>query len=812
MKNLTTKLLAACAAVLSVCGVLANDEPWQYDAAAQTISDGVWTLVVTNTVDRELVIGPGTSHRSDGRETPPWAFLADYTAPEGGADLDLSKPVYTKGDEGEAWKIVQMTAKCFGSAKGIASVVMPKTLVKLDSQTFNSVDSLTNVVYDCPLLEGNATPHGWDFGSSLVARFVLNVPKATGLTGPNFNGASFLDTDLSTWDVSNVQTIDANALKAGYAYQEWKTPDGGIGPKGDLNLPNVQTIGETALMNWMRVSSVSFGTEGTLKSLGSKIFWNSTYGEGKRYVASVGPSKIDFGKSYNFTVDAEAFLSCGDDIPVPVKEFWFASKAPSVANIDNLLAFRTVGDDGAKPVKIFVPMYEETWQAVCSPLTDEEKTLAAEETVEGGEIVGVYEMQDGRRVAWLVNRSDLVEPSWEYDAAAGTITDGYWTLAVSPTGNAGELKVTASSDLLTNDLSGQIDLSRSVFTKGSVGVESARWKIVEIEARAFRGAAAKLTSFYAPKTLKTWGSQVFRDVSSLVEVVIDCPELEGSFGQEGGEFGTSNVRRFVFKAPKLEVVGNTNNNNQNRNFASCEFDDTDVSEWDLTGLKTIWAYGLQASRWECTTLIAGGPKGDLNLPNVVYVGKGAFDSYTRLGTLALGTNGTLEYIGETIAWNPAFNNSHNSDKANINVADGPTKLDFGMSYNFTVHPQAFYAELPNKSGSGLGIRMPIQEVWFSDKAPSIETLDRILVLQTVAEDGTKPVKIFAPMGQRTWKNVCSDFTEDEAVQAEALRKEGYNVIGVYETTGTDDQPKVRCAWLVQNPNFELITGFTIRIR
>ncbi len=799
-------LVAAVATIVSFGSAWAEANAyWEYDAAAtpQTISDGEWTIVVDNPSEHELRIGPGQNNdknprTGDGRTARPWAVLAEYTAPEHGI-LDLSKPVYTKGGTDEAWTITDIAWNAFCDFPEVKSFTAPKTLKSCAGQVFMGMENLTQAVFDCPELTGVFGEWGSEFGGGTpLSKLVLKMPKVSriGRAGApsNFSGATFDETDVGDWNLTEVTELGDGALLSG----NWSSH----GPSGTLKLPNVGTIARSAFYRWSRLEVAELGTSGSLKSLGATLF-GGNHGSTKSALR-----KVDFGRSYAFKVDPQAFYldvkdeKGGADTPLSIEEFWFAYRAPKATVLDNLLALRTVGEDGTKPVKIYAPMYEEGWAELCRPFEGTEAAEAAALTVEGGTIVGVYETQDGRRVAWFVQRSDMTEPTWEYDAAAQTISDGYWTLRVEPAANAGELKIVSTGDLLTSNLSGEMELYHPVYTKGAVQSDETRWTIVSIVDKAFMGSAANLTSFTAPKTLTSWGSAVFNGVTTLKEVVIDCPNLMGMFGRGGGEFGTSDVKRFVLKTPKVESFGNIKNDNKNRNFNGATFDDTDVSDWDLSGVKTIYDNGLQAGvRWSKS--LDGGPTGDLNLPNVESIGAGAFDCWTRVSSMALGTSGTLKSLGKTLAWNP---------DARHGIGAGPTKLDFGKSWNFTVHAQAFYAEFKGANSCLVDMPLPLKEIWFADHAPSKETLDRILVLQTLAEDGTKPIKIYAPVHRASWGALTSPMTDDEKTLAAKLAAENpkEEVVGVYETSGTDGQPKVRVAWLVANPNLK--SSFCIRIR
>ena len=368
---------------------------WEFDAEAvpQTITDGYWTLVVTNTADRSLQVGVQNAERGDGRTKAPWAFPADIDASLKG-ELDLSGPVYTKGhvgDKDSRWIITELGGQSFKAVACITSFYSPTSgFTVCGSQVFHTMVSVTNAVFCIPDMTKEMFPWGEDFNArSSVDRLVLNAPNVTKVgvqdsMRPMFSSATFAGSNLAEWNLSSLTYVTSRGLQAGAA--------NGVGPKGDLVLPNIETLCDGAFHNWRRISSTALGTNGTLKTLGAYLFANNTD----------TLKKLDFGTSSAFTVSNTTFLAA-EDTPLPVEEVWFAGKAPSVEALDNILALRTVAEDGTKPVKIFAPMMDATWKAVCRSFTDEEATVARTMRKEQNlRVIGVYETQDGRRAAWLV--------------------------------------------------------------------------------------------------------------------------------------------------------------------------------------------------------------------------------------------------------------------------------------------------------------------------------------------------------------------------------------------------------------------------
>ncbi len=363
--------------------------PWEYDAAAGTVSDGYWSLAVKNTSGRELQLGVNASERTDGRTAPPWAFPADFVA-SAPAELDLGGTVYTKGkvgDANEVWAIVAIMDNSFKEAtRVISSFYAPMTLKTIGYQSFQQIYSMTNVVFRCPELTGVLGRWGYDFLSEPIERLILNAPNLMKIEANNFGSMTLSDTNLSDWDLTGLKEIGDAGLRV---------KDGKIGPEGEVSLPAIETLGAKAFSNWKRVSSAALGTNGNLKEVGAYLFENNA-----------GLKSLDFGTSANFTADENAFMAT-ESTPLAVEEIRFCGRAPSVAVLDALLAGRSLNADGTKPVIIYAPMSKSSWRSRLSSILSEERTEAAVLTAKGIRIDGVYETADGRRVAWLAMHPDF---------------------------------------------------------------------------------------------------------------------------------------------------------------------------------------------------------------------------------------------------------------------------------------------------------------------------------------------------------------------------------------------------------------------
>lgn len=844
-----TLICAGLAAVTAAFSAFADSPVWEYDASTdpQTISDGNWTLVVSNPSDRNLTLGVPTtyktadgksawpwtegavvdSERTDGRLQPPWAFPSLIEKQEESSSvLDLSGKIYTKGKSGDAdeeWQITAISDLAFNNKNthnGMASVtitkfVAPTTLKSYGFQVFSDYTKLTEIVFNCPELTGIFGNGGYAFAGANLTKVVLNIPKVREIGSQCWMNSTLNDTNLSTWDLSGVTYI----WKAGLAAEANKSRAGG--PTGSLSLPNLQTAEDAAFDCWTRVSSLELGTSGSLKKLGKTLMWNP---DGKNGLAE-GPTKLAFGTSASFTLDEHAFFSDLENkvsgypngFPLPLAEVSFKGEAPSVETLDRILAIVDGAEDGTKPITVFAPTVRDSWKALTSEMTEAEKTAAAALEAETGlAIAGVYETADGRRPAWLVGHI------WEYDAASATISDGDWTISVSnPSGR--ELAVgPAAADradgrdkppyAFPNDKGSQkgvLDLAGTIYTKGAVGNKDEIWTITELCDQAFRNATG-LTSFTAPTTLKKMGVVVFELTTNLKEVIFDCPEMEGTFassarlpeGTDGAqakiyEFRGSPIENMVLKMPKVTNLGSSDGELYNFtawNAVGATFLKTDVSAWDLSGVKNVYRGALQAAGMEKKNTL-GGATGELNLPNVETIGQGAFDMWTQLSTLRLGTSGTLKSIGKTFIWN-------GTGAAMV----GPKKIDFGASWDFTVDETAFHVITEKPEEGRVAVPMPFESLWFTDKAPSVQTLDRILTLRTGTAVTADSAKIYAPVGKPTWVALTQPVSDDEAAAAAELKAQGLDVAGVYQTAAGE-----RVAWIVRNPEIQT-PAFLIRIR
>ena len=152
------------------------------------------------------------------------------------------------------------------------------------------------------------------------------------------------------------------------------------------------------------------------------------------------------------------------------------------------------------------------------------------------------------------------------------------------------------------------------------------------------------TRLTLPETLLYWPGEVQNYDSwdngagaphwPIQELIVICPKATGSLG--GFTVGGACfIRRLVLRIPKVTAIGN-----RQLTWTGSSFPDTDLDEWDLSGITTVRDDGFGgATSYQF--------KGTLDLPNVVNVGTNAFKDLASVKCIVLGTNGlTLVSIGD----------------------------------------------------------------------------------------------------------------------------------------------------------------------
>ncbi len=829
------KISACIASVLTASAALAASlgggggilgSAWVYIPSESVISndnavgkstDYVLNVQVLDADSHTLTLGKGT--RGD-------AFKA-----YGGTTLDLSETI--EDASGTQWTIEKFAFDCLRNASApYTTIVFPKELKSSSGQQLN-IDGRTfdSVTIDCPNWAGNIETYFLSNANSGI----INLPKITTL----YHASLGIGGDVTDWNLSGIENF-------------YGSPFNWMAQTGTLNLPSVKKMERVA--NNMKYDRVLLGTRHcTLESVSEGAF--ATASGANRYVY-----EVVLGGAKGWTIGSGAFLTMNltrvymvGAVPtfadtsvafgldkaekemvfyVPDTEEWATIRA----NAEELTAeeieeFKAAHPDWAVPFGVVAadvfqteyPQYIGTLDPVefgvystvsvgnrsaeqygdTVSISVNGEALTSGEVPYGTEVTITAKSKNSATVvSWEGKLPDGTTPTgnsftytatadaafyavfanpWEYDAEASTISDGYWTIPVAK-GAADHtliIEQEKAKDVMTSDQVGELNLSGPIYTKGSVGVEDEKWTLVELAYRTFNGISAKVTSFYAPTTITKVGGQLFNVSSTITNFVFACPNLAGNFGDWGYMAGNSSPSRVVLNTPSLQSVGQYHAT-KTCCLLNATYVDTDLSEWDLTNLKEVKNNGFETSKTD------GGPKGDLVLPNVETVNTNAFYNWKRIESAALGTNGTLKVLGAYL-----FANNTSALK----------KLDFGKSYNFTTEATTFLADESTA--------LPLEEVWFSDKAPSTTTLDNILVLKGASDTAltTDSVKVFAPLSLKSWRDVTKELTTDEASAKATLKAQGYKVIGAYvKTTGE------RAAWLVQNPAFKYSQGFLLYIR
>lgn len=132
----------------------------------------------------------------------------------------------------------------------------------------------------------------------------------------------------------------------------------------------------------------------------------------------------------------------------------------------------------------------------------------------------------------------------------------------------------------------------------------------------------------------SWDNASGRPHWPIEELIAICPLATGSIGAFTVG-GACYIRRLVLRVPKITTIGNAK-----LTWSGSGFPDTDLDEWDLSGITTVRDDGFGGS-------VNYQFKGTLDLPNVVTVGTNAFKNLASTKSIVLGTNGlTLASLGD----------------------------------------------------------------------------------------------------------------------------------------------------------------------
>ncbi len=236
---------------------------------------------------------------------------------------------------------------------------------------------------------------------------------------------------------------------------------------------------------------------------------------------------------------------------------------------------------------------------------------------------------DESQTNWVLKISQL-------DLENKTFTVG----AGSGVGNGYTCKAQTYADgSVTNIIvgSGKMDLSTPIYD-----LDNEPWAATAIGEKGGQvfgtptGSPHALTEFIFPKTVKKLYSEALRpngwDNSIITRITMECPELEEIPPSCCNSL--TKLTYLLLKCPKVKTIGN-------RAFREVgTLSDTNVDDWDLSGLETLKGESQHAGAFSYMTII----NGTLRLPNIKIIERGAFYAGRHV-QLNLGFNRTLEYVG-----------------------------------------------------------------------------------------------------------------------------------------------------------------------
>ncbi len=297
-----------------------------------------------------------------------------------------------------------------------------------------------------------------------------------------------------------------------------------------------------------------------------------------------------------------------------------------------------------------------------------------------------------------VNVVPVFEGMWLFDGS-GTLTEikpanvpdeNRWKLHVHGVDNSARTCTLGQSD--TKIVANAIAQVSQAFTPGEgvldvstpvVDANGNLWKVTQWVTRCFAqndGAGLVGTSLVAndaitgeyrskgclkaitvPMTLTTFGKgQPFNmanegSVLGLETIIFDCPDMGGTIG-DYAIWNCTQLKKIVLKCPKLTGI-------TRYNFNGGTWENTDVSEWDLSGLQTLG----EADNNSRFAFSSKQIKGVLRLPSIETIGKGVFKDVQSLTAIELGLNGTLKKI-----CTDAFAGTFKADRLLLGGASGWT--------------------------------------------------------------------------------------------------------------------------------------------
>ncbi len=307
-------------------------------------------------------------------------------------------------------------------------------------------------------------------------------------------------------------------------------------------------------------------------------------------------------------------------------------------SVGETVTFTAATREGAAFVRwvgTIVPEGQET----ANPLT-----LTVTDAMEGGVLRPLYDDM------WLIDDSG--------DETLLTGADGNWSFCISELDQSAHTFAFAvhSSDFPQTTYrsgSGELDLSTPM-----CDASGTPWTSIKAYGRAFSFCVG-ITKFIAPTTWTTMTGYVLRnaddpmkedgknaasDVTTLDEVIIDCPSLTGSLDEN--VFANIQPTKFTLKVPKVTKL-TTMTFPVRRAYAK-----SDATEWDLSSVETIdWAWGTPDSSISENNYGFSDKSftGVLRLPRIKSLPQKAFGGTSSLSAIELGLDGgTIESLGSDL--------------------------------------------------------------------------------------------------------------------------------------------------------------------
>lgn len=349
-----------------------------------------------------------------------------------------------------------------------------------------------------------------------------------------------------------------------------------------------------------------------------------------------------------------------------------------------------------------------------------------------------------------------------------TLSDGVWTLnatVISTADRKLRIGTTVSGKHLFadgNTGSGFLDLT------GPVTLAGEKWTMTEYTSSVI-GAAEKaaITDLYLPEEIENLNVQAWREMTALTNLVINCPN-SGEYLASYGFNNNKGLVRLVLRVPRVKYLQN-NAFDYSGHTGGCRYKNTDVNDWDLSGVEEIGATAFHLS--DASAI------GTLRLPAVRKIAASAFNGF------AYKLQGLEFNSGKSASLEIAANAFPNASSL-TNVTFGAKRYD-----TFSIDSGAF-TSLPK-----------LTSVTFKGKAaPVAEGLDNLLT-SVAASDTTKQVTVYgcASLG---WGGVGDrTFVTDE--EAAAAPKTGY--LGVW-------REGLRKAWIVDYDSEFKPKGLSIVVR